>query len=100
MRRELAEESGIEYWGRVPALNTNPTFIDDLAEAVAEALPYAGSLASGGGSVAASASGGSRGAWRVAPVGVASNLYCALLHLLGSRRTAPAPPLVWLYVAG
>lgn len=42
--RELAEESGIEHWGRVPALNTNPTFIDDLADAVAEALPYVGSL--------------------------------------------------------
>jgi hypothetical protein len=43
-RRELAEESGIQHWGRVPALNTNPTFIDDLADAVAEALPYVGSL--------------------------------------------------------
>ena len=38
--RELAEESGIEKWGRVPALDTEPLFIDDLAEAVIEALPY------------------------------------------------------------
>lgn len=45
LRRELAEESGIPHWGRVPALNTNPTFIDDLADAVLEALPYVGSLA-------------------------------------------------------
>ena len=43
--RELAHESGIRNWGRVPALNTNPVFIDDLAEAVLEALPYVGSMA-------------------------------------------------------
>ncbi|KAL3147499.1 hypothetical protein ABBQ38_014555 [Trebouxia sp. C0009 RCD-2024] len=43
--RELAHESGIQNWGRVPALNTNPTFIGDLAEAVLEALPYVGSMA-------------------------------------------------------
>lgn len=43
--RELAHESGIQNWGRVPALNTNPTFIDDLAEAVLEALPYVGCMA-------------------------------------------------------
>ena len=38
--RELALESGIKNWGRVPALNTNEKFIDDLADAVIEALPY------------------------------------------------------------
>jgi len=43
--RELAEESGIVNWGRVPALNTNPVFIDDLAEAVLESLPFVGSMA-------------------------------------------------------
>ena len=43
--RELAHESGIQNWGRVPALNTNPVFIDDLAEAVLEALPYVGCMA-------------------------------------------------------
>lgn len=43
--RELAEESGIKNWGRVPALNTNAIFIDDLADAVLEALPYVGKLA-------------------------------------------------------
>jgi len=37
--RELAEESGIEYWGRVPALDCDEIFIDDLADAVVEALP-------------------------------------------------------------
>ncbi len=37
--RELAEESGIEYWGRVPALDCDEVFIDDLANAVVEALP-------------------------------------------------------------
>ncbi|GLC34324.1 hypothetical protein PLESTM_000182600 [Pleodorina starrii] len=43
--RELAMESGIRHWGRVPALNTNTAFIDDLADAVLEALPYVGCLA-------------------------------------------------------
>lgn len=42
--KELAYESGIQQWRRVPALNTNPAFIDDLAEAVLEALPYVGSM--------------------------------------------------------
>ena len=31
-------------WGRVPALNTNQAFIDDLADAVVEALPYVGQM--------------------------------------------------------
>lgn len=43
--RELAEESGVEHWRRVPALNTNPAFIADLADAVIEALPYVGCVA-------------------------------------------------------
>merc|ERR1712031_96492 len=43
--RELALESGIENWGRVPALGLNETFIEDLADAVLEALPYVGSFA-------------------------------------------------------
>lgn len=42
--RELAHESGIDNWGRVPALNTNPVFINDLADAVVEALPYVGQM--------------------------------------------------------
>jgi hypothetical protein len=43
--RELALESGVKRWGRVPALNTNPRFIEDLADAVVEALPYVGVMA-------------------------------------------------------
>jgi len=31
----------LQQWGRVPALNTNPTFIDDLAAMVLEKLPSA-----------------------------------------------------------
>ena len=38
--KELALESGIEHWGRVPALGCEPTFISDLADAVIESLPY------------------------------------------------------------
>ncbi|KAH9290625.1 hypothetical protein KI387_034742, partial [Taxus chinensis] len=37
--KELALESGIENWGRVPALGAEPAFILDLADAVIEALP-------------------------------------------------------------
>jgi ferrochelatase len=36
--RELAEESGIKNFYRVPALNTHPVFIQDLADLVVEAL--------------------------------------------------------------
>lgn len=36
--RELALESGIANWRRSPALNTDATFIDDMADMVADAL--------------------------------------------------------------
>ena len=36
--RELALESGITNWRRSPALNTDATFIDDMADLVVEAL--------------------------------------------------------------
>lgn len=43
--RELALDSGIRNWGRVPALGCEQTFIRDLADAVIEALPYVGAMA-------------------------------------------------------
>lgn len=43
--KELALESGIKNWGRVPALGCEPTFITDLADAVIESLPYVGAMA-------------------------------------------------------
>ncbi|XP_028095326.1 ferrochelatase-2, chloroplastic-like [Camellia sinensis] len=43
--KELALKSGIEKWGRVPALGCEPTFISDLADAVNESLPYIGAMA-------------------------------------------------------
>jgi ferrochelatase len=36
--RELAQESGIHHFYRVPALNTHPVFIEDLADLVMESL--------------------------------------------------------------
>eukprot|EP00557_Chaetoceros_sp_GSL56_P005628 CAMPEP_0176496622 /NCGR_PEP_ID=MMETSP0200_2-20121128/11289_1 /TAXON_ID=947934 /ORGANISM="Chaetoceros sp., Strain GSL56" /LENGTH=575 /DNA_ID=CAMNT_0017894581 /DNA_START=205 /DNA_END=1932 /DNA_ORIENTATION=- len=36
--RELAEESGITHWRRAQALNTDPTFINDMADMIVEAL--------------------------------------------------------------
>ncbi|KAJ4708165.1 Ferrochelatase [Melia azedarach] len=42
--KHLALESGIENWGRVPALNCTPSFIADLADAVLEALPSASAM--------------------------------------------------------
>jgi ferrochelatase len=36
--REIAEEAGIEHFQRVPALNTHPIFIDDLASLVETAI--------------------------------------------------------------
>lgn len=43
--KELALDSGIKNWERVPALGCEPTFISDLADAVIEALPYVGAMA-------------------------------------------------------
>ncbi|CAL1368263.1 unnamed protein product [Linum trigynum] len=48
--RELALESGIESWGRVPALGCTSSFITDLADAVVEALPSAKAIATSSGS--------------------------------------------------
>ncbi|MFQ6669971.1 hypothetical protein Gotur_035033 [Gossypium turneri] len=42
--KDLALESGIKNWGRVPALGCNSLFITDLADAVVEALPSAKAL--------------------------------------------------------
>ncbi|KDP34118.1 hypothetical protein JCGZ_07689 [Jatropha curcas] len=39
--KHLALESGVENWGRVPALGCTSSFITDLADAVVEALPSA-----------------------------------------------------------
>eukprot|EP00521_Asterionellopsis_glacialis_P006266 CAMPEP_0195281434 /NCGR_PEP_ID=MMETSP0707-20130614/743_1 /TAXON_ID=33640 /ORGANISM="Asterionellopsis glacialis, Strain CCMP134" /LENGTH=483 /DNA_ID=CAMNT_0040340317 /DNA_START=136 /DNA_END=1587 /DNA_ORIENTATION=+ len=36
--RELAEENGVTNWRRCPALNTDATFIDDMADMVVDAL--------------------------------------------------------------
>lgn len=36
--REIAEEAGIEHFQRVPALNTHPLFIEDLANMVEQAI--------------------------------------------------------------
>lgn len=44
--RELALESGVENWGRVPALGCTSSFITDLADAVIEALPSATAMSS------------------------------------------------------
>ncbi|GMG99099.1 hypothetical protein Nepgr_000939 [Nepenthes gracilis] len=46
--KNLALESGIENWGRVPALNCTATFIEDLADAVVEALPLATAMSTSG----------------------------------------------------
>ncbi|KAJ6340300.1 hypothetical protein OIU77_008124 [Salix suchowensis] len=43
--KELALKSGIEKWGRVPALGCESTFSSDLADAVIESLPYVGAVA-------------------------------------------------------
>lgn len=80
--RELAEEVGIKDWGRVPALNTNATFIEDLADAVIEALPYVGSLAGSG----------APGSEALVPLGEVD----ALLETYDKdRKVLPPPVLVW-----
>ncbi|XP_072977712.1 ferrochelatase-1, chloroplastic [Typha angustifolia] len=42
--KHLALESGIENWGRVPALGCTSSFISDLADAVIEAIPSASAM--------------------------------------------------------
>jgi len=66
--RELAESVGITQWRRVPALNTEPAFIDDLAALVIDKLPacaqrpgYAGSGDGSLANVAAGMGGGAGG---------------------------------------
>ncbi|XP_010912122.1 ferrochelatase-1, chloroplastic [Elaeis guineensis] len=44
--KHLALQSGIENWGRVPALGCTSSFISDLADAVIEALPFASTTSS------------------------------------------------------
>lgn len=93
--RELAHESGIEGWARVPALGVNATFIDDLADAVLEALPFVGSVAQ------AQAAGlypsGPDPLVRSSPPCIPSRRSCAPERLRAPspqqpRRPPPAPP--------
>eukprot|EP00798_Chlamydomonas_sp_ICE-L_P014586 gene14586-20635_t len=76
--RELAHESGITNWGRVPALNTNEVFINDLADAVLEALPYVGRLMRSSGSLV--------------PQG---DLEMLLEAYDRERRALPSPVVLW-----
>jgi ferrochelatase len=79
--RELALESGVKQWGRVPALNTNARFIEDLADAVVEALPYVGVMA-----------GAPTGNTSLVPMGDLDTLLDAYDR---DRRTLPAPVEPW-----
>lgn len=66
----------------MPALNTNATFIDDLADAVLEALPYVGSMP---GTVSPLAD-------SLVPLGEVD----ALLETYDrERKVLPPPVLVW-----
>jgi len=76
--RELAEESGVEFWGRVPALNTNNLFINDLADAVVEALPHVGRMATPTDSLV--------------PMGDLESLLQAYDR---ERRALPSPVVLW-----
>lgn len=78
--RELAHEVGITHWGRVPALNTDPLFIGDLADAVLEALPFTDAMSPPPPGAAKSAA--------VPPASVAD-----LLSTYDSDRLALPPPV-------
>ncbi|KAG6517234.1 ferrochelatase-2, chloroplastic-like [Zingiber officinale] len=80
--KELALKSGIENWGRVPALGCEPTFISDLADAVIESLPYVGAMAAS--SIEARQS--------LVPLGSVEELLAAY----DSKRSVLPPPIaVW-----
>lgn len=80
--KELALESGIENWGRVPALGCEPTFISDLADAVIESLPYVGVMAVSNLEARQS----------LVPLGSVEELLAAYDS---QRRELPPPILVW-----
>jgi len=91
--RELAEASGIDQWRRVPALNTHPRFIADLADAVVEALPYVGCLAATGVELGAAPGSGPNGGGGLVPMGDLEALLDA--YDRGRSRTLPAPVGPW-----
>ncbi|TYI30972.1 hypothetical protein ES332_A05G422100v1 [Gossypium tomentosum] len=80
--KELALESGIENWGRVPALGCEPMFISDLADAVIESLPYVGAMAVSNLEARRS----------LVPLGSVEEL---LATYDSQRRELPAPVTVW-----
>ncbi|KAG8383927.1 hypothetical protein BUALT_Bualt04G0064900 [Buddleja alternifolia] len=80
--KELALESGIKNWGRVPALGCEPTFILDLADAVIESLPYVGAMAVSNLEARQS----------LVPLGSVEELLAAYDS---QRRELPAPVVVW-----
>ncbi|KAK6150834.1 hypothetical protein DH2020_015766 [Rehmannia glutinosa] len=80
--KELALESGIEKWGRVPALGCEPTFIADLADAVIESLPYVGAMAVSNLEARQS----------LVPLGSVEELLAAYDS---QRRELPPPVVVW-----
>ncbi|KAL8246305.1 hypothetical protein R6Q59_007521 [Mikania micrantha] len=80
--KELALESGIKEWGRVPALGCEPTFIRDLADAVIESLPYVGAMAVSNLEARQS----------LVPLGSVEEL---LATYDSQRRELPAPVTVW-----
>ncbi|KAK1411329.1 hypothetical protein QVD17_37877 [Tagetes erecta] len=80
--KELALESGIEEWGRVPALGCEPNFIRDLADAVIESLPYVGAMAVSNLEARQS----------LVPLGSVEEL---LATYDSQRRELPAPVTVW-----
>ncbi|KAL0332584.1 UNVERIFIED_CONTAM: Ferrochelatase-2, chloroplastic [Sesamum calycinum] len=80
--KELALESGIEQWGRVPALGCEPTFISDLADAVIESLPYVGAMAVSNLEARQS----------LVPLGSVEELLAAYDS---QRRELPPPVVVW-----
>ncbi|TKY73759.1 Ferrochelatase-2 [Spatholobus suberectus] len=80
--KELALQSGIEKWGRVPALGCEPTFISDLADAVIESLPYVGAMAASNLEARQS----------LVPLGSVEELLAAYDS---QRRELPPPVVVW-----
>lgn len=84
----------MRHWRRVPALNTDATFIDDLADAVLEALPYVGRF--GGGRAVAAASGAGELGLGLADASVPIGDIEALLGAYDrERRALPAPVGPW-----
>jgi len=92
--REVAEEAGISRWRRVPALGCDELFINDLASATIEALPYVALTPRGTGEDSEASAGGPPSSAKDTKALVPMGSVNALLETYdGDRKLLPVPEI-------